>query len=104
MTRYPSQIKYIIGNEGCERFSFYGMRSILTVYMAQWLLLPEHESEANYHLFVMACYAMPLVGGWLADRLWGRFNVILWLSLGYVAGHATLAGWETRWASSPGWR
>ena len=95
--RYPHQIRYIIGNEGCERFSFYGMRSILTVYMAQWLALPEHEAEANYHLFVMACYLMPLAGGWLADRLWGRYRVILWLSLGYVLGHATLAAWETRW-------
>ena len=40
---------------------------------------------------------MPLAGGWLADRLWGRYRVILWLSLGYVLGHATLAVWETRW-------
>jgi POT family proton-dependent oligopeptide transporter len=95
--RYPPQIKFIIGNEGCERFSFYGMRSILTVYMAQWLTLPEHDAEANYHLFVTACYLMPLVGGWLADRVWGRYRVILWLSLGYVLGHATLAVWETRW-------
>ncbi|HEX7622481.1 MAG TPA: MFS transporter, partial [Anaeromyxobacteraceae bacterium] len=89
--RYPPQVKFIVGNEGCERFSFYGMRSILTVYMAQWLTLPEHEAEANYHLFIMACYLTPLAGGWLADRLWGRYRVILWLSLGYVFGHATIA-------------
>jgi proton-dependent oligopeptide transporter, POT family len=95
--RYPPQVKFIVGNEGCERFSFYGMRSILTVYMAQWLALPEHEAEANYHLFVMACYLTPLAGGWLADRLWGRYRVILWLSLGYVFGHATIAAFETRW-------
>jgi len=95
--RYPPQVKFIVGNEGCERFSFYGMRSILTVYMAQWLTLPEHEAEANYHLFIMACYLTPLVGGWLADRLWGRYRIILWLSLGYVFGHATIAAFETRW-------
>ena len=95
--RYPPQVKFIVGNEGCERFSFYGMRSILTVYMAQWLTLPEHEAEANYHLFIMACYLTPLAGGWLADRLWGRYRIILWLSLGYVFGHATIAAFETRW-------
>lgn len=94
--RYPPQIKFIVGNEGCERFSFYGMRSILTVYMVQWLALPEHEAEASYHLFVMACYLMPLAGGWLADRLWGRYRVILWLSLGYVLGHVTIAAFESR--------
>jgi POT family proton-dependent oligopeptide transporter len=93
----PPQVKFIVWNEGCERFSFYGMRSILTVYMASWLALPEHEAEAGYHLFVMACYLTPLVGGWLADRLWGRYRVILWLSLGYVAGHAVIAAFESRW-------
>jgi proton-dependent oligopeptide transporter, POT family len=100
--RYPPQTRFIVWNEACERFSFYGMRSILTVYMAQWLLLAEHEAEANYHLFVMACYLTPLVGGWLADRVWGRYRVILWLSLGYVLGHATIAAFETRWGLAAG--
>jgi proton-dependent oligopeptide transporter, POT family len=94
--RYPPQIRFIVGNEGCERFSFYGMRSILTIYMAQYLLLAEHEAEANYHYFVMACYLTPLVGGWLADRFFGRYPVIFWLSLGYVAGHAVIALFESR--------
>jgi POT family proton-dependent oligopeptide transporter len=95
--RNPPQVKFIVWNEGCERFSFYGMRSILTVYMAQYLLLAEHEAEANYHWFVMACYLTPLVGGWLADRFFGRYRIIFWLSFGYVLGHATIAAWETRW-------
>ncbi len=60
--RYPPQIAFIVGSEGAERFSFYGMRSILTVYMAQFLLLERHEAEASYHYFVMACYLTPLVG------------------------------------------
>ncbi len=100
--RYPPQIKFIIGNEGCERFSFYGMRAILVVYMVQWLAMPAHEAKAAYHLFMMACYVTPLAGGWLADRFWGRYKVIFWLSLGYVAGHATLALWETRWGLAAG--
>jgi len=94
--RYPPQVKFIVGNEGCERFSFYGMRSILTVYMAQYLFLAGHEATANYHRFVMACYLTPLVGGWIADRFWGRYRTILWLSFGYVAGHAVLALSESR--------
>jgi POT family proton-dependent oligopeptide transporter len=94
--RFPPQIPFIMASEGAERFSFYGMRSILTVYMVQHLLLARHEAEANYHYFVMANYLMPLVGGWLADRFLGRYRVILWLSLGYVAGHAVVAAVETR--------
>jgi POT family proton-dependent oligopeptide transporter len=94
--RFPPQIPFIMASEGAERFSFYGMRSILTVYMVQVLLLARHEAEANYHYFVMANYLMPLVGGWLADRFLGRYRVILFLSLGYVAGHAVVAAVETR--------
>jgi POT family proton-dependent oligopeptide transporter len=94
--RYPPQIPFIVANEGCERFSFYGMRSILTVYMAQHLFFPEHGAKAWYHLFVMANYLTPLVGGWIADRFFGRYRVIFWLSTGYVLGHAVVAAVETR--------
>jgi proton-dependent oligopeptide transporter, POT family len=93
---YPRSVPYIVGSEGAERFSFYGMRSVLTVYMAQYLLVPAHQAEAAYHYFIMACYLTPLVGGWLADRLWGRYRVILWLSFGYVLGHLVISGFESR--------
>ena len=93
--RFPPQIKYLAWNEGCERFSFYGMSSILTIYMVKFLGVREHDAEANYHLFVSASYLMPLLGAWLADRFLGRYRVILWISFGYVLGHATIAIWET---------
>ncbi len=93
--RFPPQIKYLAWNEGCERFSFYGMSSILTIYMARHLGLPDSEAEGNFHLFVFAAYVTPLVGAWLADRFLGRFPVILWLSLGYVFGHASIAAFES---------
>jgi POT family proton-dependent oligopeptide transporter len=93
--RFPSQIRYLAWNEGCERFSFYGMSSILTIYMARHLGLPESDAEGNFHLFVFAAYVMPLVGAYIADRFLGRYAVILWLSLGYVFGHATMAAFES---------
>lgn len=97
--RFPPQIRYIIGNEGCERFSFYGMRSILTLYMAEVLYKshpafgsdPEGFAKAHYHLFVAAVYALPMIGAILADRLLGKYSTIFWLSLVYTAGHAVLA-------------
>lgn len=94
--RYPPQVKYIIGNEACERLSFYGVASILVLYMNEHLLYPERDAKAYYHLFIMATYLTPLVGGWIADRFFGRYATILWLSLAYVAGHAVLATWDTR--------
>jgi len=93
--RFPSQIKYLAWNEGCERFSFYGMTSILTIYMVTFLGVRESDAEANYHLFVFAVYLTPLLGAWLADRFFGRYRIIFWLSLGYVFGHASIAIWDS---------
>jgi POT family proton-dependent oligopeptide transporter len=94
--RHPPQVKYIVGNEACERFSFYGMRSILVVYMTGYLLHPDQEAKEGYHLFMMMNYLVALLGGWIADRHWGRYRTILWISLFYVLGHLTLAFWDTR--------
>src|SRR2546421_10017063 len=99
--RIPRQIRYIIGNEGCERFSFYGMRNILTVFLATSLLayLPEADrgsaAKEVFHTFVVGVYFFPLLGGWLADRFFGKYNVIFWLSLVYCAGQACLAMFVT---------
>jgi POT family proton-dependent oligopeptide transporter len=93
----PRQIRYIIGNEGCERFSFYGMRNILTVFLVTSLYasLPEAEragaAKEVFHTFVIGVYFFPLLGGWLADRFFGKYNTILWLSLVYCLGQACLA-------------
>jgi proton-dependent oligopeptide transporter, POT family len=101
--RFPPQIRYIIGNEAAERFSFYGMRNILTVFLIDYLLTRHagnraDEAQAVFHTFVMGVYLFPLLGGVLADWWWGKYRTVLWLSLLYVAGHACLAFFE----SSPG--
>ncbi|WP_296942108.1 oligopeptide:H+ symporter [uncultured Massilia sp.] len=96
----PRQIPYIIANEGCERFSFYGMRNILTPFLISTLLLFLPESERTgeakhvFHTFVIGVYFFPLLGGWLADRFFGKYRTVLWLSLVYCAGHACLAVFE----------
>ncbi len=93
----PRQIPYIIGNEGCERFSFYGMRNILTAFLVTSMLayLPESErpgaAKDVFHTFVIGVYFFPLLGGWIADRFWGKYNTIFWLSLVYCVGQGMLA-------------
>src|SRR5512138_2158692 len=94
--RYPPQVKYIVGNEACESFSFHGMASILVLYMNEHLLYPERDARAAYHGFIMVSYLAPLVGGWIADRFLGRYATILRVSFAYVLGHAALATWGTR--------
>src|SRR5271168_1748443 len=88
---YPSQIKYIIGNEVCERFSYYGMLGILELYLAKRMNMGGDDATTIQHLFGTAVYFLPLVGGWLADRWLGRYWTILTISLFYCLGHGTLA-------------
>jgi len=84
-SKLPSGIGFIIGNEAAERFSFYGMRSVLLAYMTIYLVQPngesaifkEKEAEAWVHLFVGSAYFFPLIGGILADAFWGKYRTIL---------------------------
>src|SRR6185295_6227173 len=95
--RYPRQTFFIVGNEAAERFSFYGMTSILFIYMSKDLGFGDGVATARYHFFTAAVYYMPLLGGFLADRFFGRYRIILWVSFLYLAGHATLAVWDGPW-------
>jgi len=92
--RYPPQIKFIIGNEACERFSYYGMIGILELYLKNRMQMGADGATQVLHLFGTAVYFLPLLGGWLADRYWGRYWTILSISLFYCLGHATLAIFE----------
>jgi dipeptide/tripeptide permease len=69
---FPGSIKFLVWNEFCERFSFYGMRTILALYLVQHLRLSENESTELVHLFIVACYATPLLGAFISDCYWVR--------------------------------
>lgn len=88
---FPPQIKWIVANEAAERYSFYGMRSILVVFLVSYFGMERSSAVADYHFFVSACYLLPLLGGYLADRFLGKYKTILYLSLVYCAGHLCLA-------------
>ncbi|HEX2675971.1 MAG TPA: POT family MFS transporter [Polyangiales bacterium] len=101
---YPRGIPYIVGNEAAERFSYYGMRTILVVFMTHYLrdatgaLAPMSEPDAMvwYHTFTASAYALPLVGAIVSDVFTGKYPIIVALSLVYCAGHGALALDETR--------
>jgi POT family proton-dependent oligopeptide transporter len=100
----PPGILYIIGNEAAERFSFYGMKGILVVFMTTYLLnsagqaapMDKQDAMVWYHNFVTAVYFLPLLGALLADVFWGKYPTIIWLSLVYCFGHLVLALNETQ--------
>ena len=106
----PKGIPYIIGNELAERFSFYGMKCILIVFMTKYLM--DHNGNYNtmsnaeathwYHLFTSAVYYTPILGAIISDVFLGKYRTILFLSIIYCLGHLTLALDETAWGLAIG--
>jgi len=98
LSSWPTGIPFIIGNEACERFSYYGMRAILfsyltTLYVATGLAQDFAEKHATHdtHIFFAGVYAIPVIGAIISDKLLGKYLTIMSLSLVYCAGHAVLA-------------
>ena len=90
---------YIVLNEAAERFSYYGMNSILVVFMTKYLLdkvghlslMSPEQAGAWYHTFVSSLYLLPIVGAVLADAVFGKI-LGRFLDLDrLLRGHATLA-------------
>jgi len=104
----PGGIPYIIGNEAAERFSFYGMKAILTVFMTKHLLdaygvdapMSDELAKEWVHNFTAAVYFFPIFGAILSDWLLGKYRTILSLSMVYCAGHAVLACLDTSLATT----
>jgi POT family proton-dependent oligopeptide transporter len=104
-SKYPRAVPFIIGNEAAERFSFYGMRSILVTFLVAQFYNPTHnpalttiaEARANEstHFFVALAYSLPFVGGLVADWFTGKYKIILYISMVYCLGHLFLALFDT---------
>lgn len=107
----PPGIPFIIGNEAAERFSFYGMKAILAVFMVSYLHLldgqagigmSETQATEKVHLFNSAVYLTPLLGALIADAFWGKYRTIIILSGVYCLGHLALACMG-QFGNSGGW-
>src|SRR5580704_9475175 len=103
-SRMPPGVPYIVGNEAAERFSFYGMRSILSVFMTSYLMsasgklavMSDNEATGWFHEFVFGVYFLPIFGAIISDGLLGKYRTILSLSVVYCLGHFALALNDTR--------
>ncbi len=100
----PPGVPFIIGNEAAERFSFYGMRSILIIFMTTFLMGPggklavmgDTEATAWFHEFVFGVYFLPILGAIISDGFLGKYRTIVSLSVVYCLGHLALAIDDTR--------
>src|ERR1700732_2137617 len=112
LTGMPPGVPYIIGNEAAERFSYYGMKSVLTVFMAHYILnqsgilapMQANEAYMYTHYFVFGVYFLPILGAIMADGWLGKYWTILSLSIVYCLGNLTLACMATTFGIALGQR
>src|SRR6188472_4173230 len=76
-TAHPKGLYVLFTTEMWERFNFYGMRALLTLFMAESLLMGEKDSSIIYGGFLGLCYLTPMLGGYLSDKVLGNRNCIL---------------------------
>jgi solute carrier family 15 oligopeptide transporter 1 len=88
--KYPKIVMLIILNEFCERFSYYGLRTILYLFLSNFIGLDSTTSTMIYHLFTVICYFTPILGAILADGYIGLYKTILSLSIVYFIGEMIL--------------
>ncbi len=112
----PPALGFLAFTEAWERFSYYGMTSLLVLYMSQALFMPEHVghiagfaayraalesvfgrmstlalASQTYGLYTGFVYFTPLIGGWIADRFVGRRNAVVAGALLMSGGHIAMA-------------
>ncbi len=96
-TGMPGGIPYIISNEAAERFSFYGMKAALAIFLANYLGvlggsdMSEAKATSYVAFFTAAVYLTPLGGALIADAFFAKYRTIVTLSIVYVLGHVSLA-------------
>ena len=116
---HPKGLAFLFATEMWERFSYYGMRALLVLYMVDYLLLPEHASQVSglaalkralerlfgplgpqpfashiYGLYTGLVYLTPIFGGLLADRWLGRRRTVALGAALMVLGHFVMASEE----------
>ena len=102
--KMPAGIPYILTNEAAERFAFYGMSSILVVFMTKYLMgsdgvlsvMGDEQAKKWFHLFTAAVYFTPLLGALLSDVWLGKYRTIVIFSIVYCVGFAAMAWDHTR--------
>jgi proton-dependent oligopeptide transporter, POT family len=88
--KHPKGLWVLFGTEMWERFNFYGMRAVLTLFLVNSLMIKEDNASLIYGGFLGLCFLTPMLGGFIADRFLGNRNCILLGGLLMAAGQLLL--------------
>ncbi|MEA1649996.1 oligopeptide:H+ symporter [Nitrospirillum sp. BR 11164] len=94
--RHPVGFWFVFWGELAERACYYGMRTLLALYITSQLGFSDSDAATVIQIFMASCYALPLIGGVIADRWLGRYPTIIFFSFPYIFGQVVLG-----FASSP---
>ena len=89
-TKHPKGLWVLFGTEMWERFNFYGMRALLTLFLVNSLMMKESDASLIYGGFLGLCYLTPMLGGFISDRFFGNRNCIMLGGLMMAAGQLLL--------------
>ncbi len=89
--KYPKQLWYLFFSEMWERFCFYGMRGMLTVFMVSELFMKEDQANLQYGATQAFVYAFTFIGGLFADKILGFRKSLFWGGLLMITGSCILA-------------
>ena len=89
-SKHPKGLWVLFGTEMWERFNFFGMRAILTLFLINSLMMKESDASIIYGGFLGLCYLTPMLGGFVADRFFGNSYCILFGGLMMALGQLLL--------------
>lgn len=89
--KYPKQLWYLFFSEMWERFSFYGMRGMLVIFMVSQLMMDEKTANLQYGATQAFVYAFTFIGGLFADKILGYRKSLFWGGLLMIVGSIILA-------------
>ncbi|KAL1915653.1 uncharacterized protein VTP21DRAFT_6412 [Calcarisporiella thermophila] len=89
--RIPKAVYFIVPNEFGERFCFYGIKPLLTLFFPRWSGISKEYSKVLVHTFSMLSYFTPLIGGAISDSYLAKYHTIVYLSILYFLGCVLLA-------------
>lgn len=95
--QHPIGFWFVFSGELAERASYYGMRTLLALYLVEVLHFSEGGGTTVMKAFMAGCYLTPFIGGWIADRYLGRYRTILYYSIPYILGHIILGAFQNQW-------
>jgi proton-dependent oligopeptide transporter, POT family len=90
LKQFPKGFWFVFWGELAERASYYGMRTILALFLLDVLHFDEGRAGQTVQFFMATCWLLPLLGGYIADRFLGKYKTVIYFSVPYIIGHLIL--------------